>query len=760
MAERTMQSAINEPTQPFLTFRGEKVTPGMILRLWRSGQRMKPQSRRRILKTRSWRRVEPESLTQLSSRWARQNPEAAARAQAVLHERVSLEREQIARIGAVEPEFKCEPLGFLKTDDDNAEAKEAYLEEWRVSPNGPPVQVYFGKGTEDGEYGRVRLPAHLDMDGCPDFFEYLSERAYNALPDDEDKKAYQKDDGDRRGRYVKLDKDGKKVKNPDFDKGDDEASKAAHEEAVQRYLLDKWASHGRVIPALDCAPIFSRGKGRDRWELTALVERSLHYIEELLEGEEGYGVQGWRMGDRKLIPMAYNSDGTNMRLAATEIGSGDQHYVYTAYLMCRDEDGRKRPVIASTIGGSASWDASSGDPDDKDSAILLDLYEEFKRPDGSSVLEGHPLWSYHFGLHTEDDDPDHYAQPWVCSLIPTCDRIEDTLTAINAATAVNAFTGHFYRPDAQLAEIAEEAFIEQDGDLKRPRMPKPGEIEAAGGEIFPAQQAVVGNDAWRQLEQDRLALQMAVAVDQPSSGGASGHAMVVGESLAKTGKRHIREGALEAVIRDGEDHLRILHAIFERYDVKWPLQTVQERPVGKLGEKKSGHTIVQYEPEWIGDGSSYRLTAEYPEEQNLARQDMEVNLAKNGFGSFKRVAAAMGEKDTQRARIEVLKDMMWRHPAYLDMAMLGVAQARGDRTMVQILKQLQAEQKITAQGVPGAPNGVPTAMLNGPGAQKALPPGPGGVNGGMGASARGGQMAAERGADTLVADAEAQMGAA
>ena len=161
MAEQR-SSLIAEPTTPALTYRKQKLTPGLIVRLCRSGMRMKPRSRQRMLDARAMRRREESSLIQISPKWARQNPEAANSVRAILYERVTLERDQAARIGTVEPEYSCEPLGFLKSDDDAANAKEAYLEEWRQSENGPPVQTFFGKGMEDGEYGRVRLPAHLD----------------------------------------------------------------------------------------------------------------------------------------------------------------------------------------------------------------------------------------------------------------------------------------------------------------------------------------------------------------------------------------------------------------------------------------------------------------------------------------------------------------------------------------------------------------------------------------------------------------------
>jgi len=742
---------IPAPAGPAITYRREKLSPGLIIRLWRSGHSQRKNSRERILKVRSMRRKEHDSLIQLSPSWVRQNPEAASWARKTLHERVTLERDMIARVGAVEPEFACEPLGFLEQDDQYAEEKEAYLNEWRL--RNVPVQAFNGKAVEDGEFGVAVLPVDVDMDGCPDFFDMLDQRAYDAMPE-ELRKEYKPDDADRRGRYVRTDKDGKKVKNPKFDKGTDDASRKAHDDAVQRYLLGKQASAVRLIPALDCVPIFTRGRGRNRWELTALVERTLYYAEELLE--QGTGWSG--MGDRKLIPMAYAADGSSMRVTSSEQGVNGQFYLYTAYLLCEDEDGRKRPVVTWTVGGASTWDSNAVNPDESESVGLIDLYERYKLPDGSCpALDGAPLWSYHGGLHTEDDDPDHYWSPWMWPLYDLIKSIEGNATAISAATAVNAFTGHLYRPDAKLAELSDEAFLEQDGELKKPRQPRSGEMEPAAGDVIPFAQASVGADAWRLMAADQQSLLMAVASDQPAGAGASGHAQVVNETLAKVGKRHVREGVLEAVVSCGEKQLRILKAIADKYDVRWPLQTVREKPVGQLGESRKGAEPLVFNPEWIGDGNyqNYLLAAEYPVEENLARIDLERSLAKDGFGSFRDVQKARGKSDARRERIEVLKDQLLADPEYMLSFKLGIGQGRGDRRMVQRVKALQAEAKLAQAAVPGASNGVPTAALRRMGER---PPGGGGSNGpGVAASSRGGIMNAEKGADVLAANAEAAM---
>lgn len=735
------------PITPY-RYNGEDVTPGMIIRLFRRGQAAMARSRAAILRVRAMRRKEAASLIQLNPKWARRHPEAASWVQDVLEQRTTLEFDLIARVGAVEPEYSREPLGFLERDDDDAEAFESYMETWRTSPSGPPTPVFTGKGVEDGEYARVTLPTHLDMDGCPDFFDYLDEAAYDGLPSDE-KPSYRKDDDDRKKRYRRVDKDGNPKINPRFDKGDDKKSEEAHQDAVRRYLLRKQASNTRVIPALDCAPILARGKGRTRWELVGLVERTLYTVEELLEA--GYGWKG--MGDRRVLPRAYDADGRPMTVGEDEVGSNGQFYLYTAYLQCKEKDGKRdghvRPVLFYTVGGAGTTGGGTEDEPSDKSVGCLDLFEAFKLPDGTCpAMDGARLWSYHWGTHTEDDDPDYYSRPYLDNFYERIRSIEGAKTTINIHTAINGSGGYFYTPDPAWADSdrdAIEAILEEDGNLRRPRVPRTGEIETATGSMTPAQMAEISRDLWQQLSADLASLQAATASDQaPGGQGSSGHAMVVQQSISTIAKRQVREGVKDAVVESGESHARILKAIHDKWGYRWPLQITKARPVS--GEMREGREPIEFDPRWVGEGH-YTLVADYPEEENLARRDIEMNAAERGFGSFARVAASMGEKDSMALRKEILKDQLWRDPSVIMAAQQRIAKATGNTVMLEIQALQEAEQMSKAQ-VPGA-GPIPMAALRRPGE------GSGGPT--MAQRSRGGIQAAEMSAATNEADAEAQL---
>lgn len=753
------------------TLRGRELDHNWLVTLWQTGAKAKEHSRHRIEVCRDLRRK--TRTVKLAASWANKHSEAASWVVHVMSERRTLERDLKARVGAVKPAISRTAMGDLDTDVTLAERCERYLDEWKRQ--NVPIDTFNGKGVEDGEYAIVVVPANLDMDGSPDFFEYLDERAYQAKEDTE-KGEYEQDDTDRRKRYVKKDKDGRKVPDARWDRDDrgrtreryesdtakeqsrtpnmrpepfrrdPKRSEQSHTDAVEKwrrnYLLDKRASNVRVIPALDCAPFFTRGKGAQRWELAALVERALFYPEEL---PASFGWKG--MGDRALIPQGFDASRTT--------GQDGQWYLYTAYFTWIDDDGCERPIIAYSVGGQQTcWGDQEPDTetDEPETVAVIDLYEEYG-------LTG-KLWSYHGGARTDDDDPDFYWEPYLWAYKEAIEGIEGITTAIKAATAVTAFTGHYHKPDAALLtadpQLAEALIDSATGGLEKPTMPAAGEIETMVGDIHPAQQATISADAWRVQQFEMQSLRDNTAFERTSgSGGSSGHAMLVADTLAKVAQRYVREGTLDATVSAAEKHLRILHAIYQKHGVRWPIATTKERPVG--AEIANAEDVDEFDPAWVvKDGKvNYRLTAHYPEEENLARIDLARAEFKDGTGSFEDLVAAKGKADPETEWAKVLKDRIRQHPSYIEEQVARLAKLRGNKRMLQILK-LQADQRMTQQGIPGFEGGLPAAALN-RGAAQAQGGGGGGGGPTMASSVRGGVEAGQMAVASRQADANAQL---
>jgi hypothetical protein len=771
MAEKTSKRT------PY-TIRGREIDHAWLVALWKSGAEAKKHSRARIEACRDLRRK--TRTVQLAQTWVTQHPEAAGWVTHVMPERRTLERDLKARVGSVKPALSRMALGDLDTDVTLAERCERYMDEWKRLH--VPVETFSGKGVEDGEYALVVTPADLDLDGQPDFFEYLDERAYQAMQEAE-RGEYEQDRTDRRKRYAKKGKDGKKVPSQTWDRDekgrsrerheaemrrmrekrnvssmmmhDDEMhhdepfrrdpkrSEDAHTEAVEtwrrNYLLDKPASTVRVVPALDCAPFFTRGKGSQRWTLTALVERALFYPEELPASF------GWRgMGDRHLIPQGYDSSRAS--------GQDGQWYLYTAYFTWVDDDGIERPILAYSVGGlETCWGDEEPEQDEPDTVAVIDLYEEYG-------ITG-PLWSYHGGAHTDDDDPDFYWEPYLWAYKEAIEGIEGITTAIKAATAVSAFTGHYQKPDPALlaadSQLAESIIDSKTGMMRAPQVPAAGEVLYSVSDIVPAEQATVSADAWRVQQFEMLSLRENTAFEQSGGSGSSGHALLVADTLAKVAQRYVREGTLEATVSAAEKHLRILHAYEQKHKIRWPISTTKERPVG--AGVTNAEDVDVFDPAWVvkDNKANYRLTAHYPEEENLARIDLARAMFKEGTGSFEDLVAAQGKSDPETEWAKVLKDRIRQEPSYIQEQVTRLAKQRGNRVMLEILK-LQADMEMTKAGLPapGMEAGLPTTMLKRAGEQ-AQTGGGGGPT--MASSARGGIEAGQMGVASRQADAMAQI---
>ena len=730
-----------------VTFQGETVTGNFLPGLWTSST-MRDGVRKRGERITQCQGMRRKTWTvDLHPNVKSRHPDVASWVIKTLPERRTIERDLIAASGAVEPTYSRTATGLLDRDKDNAEQLESYMNTWRE--DNVPHQTFIEKAAEDGEFGVIVIPTAVDMEGDEDFYDRLDDRAYAALSDEE-QATYQPDDADVRGRYVKVNADGHKQINPTYQRdrqgkpkakdakgftADHEKSREAHQDALRRYLLkqEQGACTVRVVPALDCIPFLTRGTKRERWKLYALLERTLYSPEELLQ--QGYNWEG--MGNSALIPRGFDP------LRST--GQNGAFYVYTLYLCWTDPDDPKkirRPLILYSVGGQATSYKNPGRGQQNLPGIaLLDLYELYG-------LEG-PLWGYFGGLHTSDDDADYYYEPAMWPLVETIRGLEGMITSVNLATAVNSFLGYWHNPDAALVGpdgVDPEALIDAStNELRKPKLPGPGEVETTVGTVIPAQQAMVGPDAWRMIQSEYASLRANTSLDAPATSRESGHQMVVRENIQQTSKRHIREGAASATRFCGETALRIFCALSKTFGINWPLQTTTERPVGS--DYRTGTQPLEFDPAWVGDGE-YQLGCEYPSEANPVEVEQETQAVQLGLGSIERLFAAKGITDVETEWANVLKTRIRMSPAYIEAQTTRLAKMQGNKLMLQVLK-LQKQQRMTEGGPPGFEAGYPTAAMQGPGEGQ---PGVGQTQAAQSlAGQKGGQMAAP------MNDARAQM---
>ena len=737
-----------DSNRPALSYHGKEPTAQMLVQLWTNAEKRMADRTDRIVKCRDLRRFTEK--IQLDPDFLASHPEIKADwAVSVLPERESYERDLITKAGSVEPKIERRPLDVTDTAYDEAEEYESYMREVAEDDeNGVPFQTFIEKGAEDGEYGIVVLPSYLDINGLPDFYDRLTERALDLL-DDEQKAEYELDKGDRRGRYVRM-RDGARVPNPAYNrdvkgrkqdvaekadgrgsfKRDSEKSRSAHDAAMRRYLLQHSASTFRVISALDCYPLLGRGRGQARWSVEGIIERSLLEKEELVERQLGWSM----LGNRLVLPRG---------ASWTHAGAQGQFYLYTAYLTLMDEDGDEHPTIMYCVGGASTWwDGTTMTGPEDNSVAIIDLAEE--------GLRGR-FWHYEFGSHTGDDDPNFYGRPALWSFRQRILNIEGLETAAQVTVQLEAYSGSVYKPDAELLKVDPDAGIEREShQLRKPVRPKPGGIEPWAGDVVPFAQARIGPDAWRLRDTYAESLSMGMAVDSRAD-ASSGAALLVASSQGQIAKAHIRNAAIRAYKFCLEADAMIRLGAYKTHNgVRWPILTTDEQPVGHEVRKRA--KPVEFDPAWLGDDENPSLSVTYGEEFNLARADLEMNAAERGFRALKHVAAAFGENDVQTLRYEIAEDQYWKRPEAV--AALGMmVDARRSMTKQMEALKLQAENKMTKNGLPGAENGIPQAVLNRGSAPAPQPPN-GATQGSVGSDARGGIIAgAQTGARAALAAA-------
>lgn len=747
-------SILTEPTEKPLTWRGQDLTASRVVDVFTRNWDMAAWRTKNVEQARDFRRKTLQNA--LPPSWVAKNPEVARWAKHVMAERQTIEREQIARVNAVLSTFNREALDQKKLSDDQAGACERYMNEWRQQKLD---QLEMGiKGVEDGEFGLVVLPATADMGGRPDFYDHISEEAYGQLPAT-DRKAYQKDTADTRGRYARMNAEGHRIAHPKWDRTasgqtrkqagsrfarDDAKSKAAHDEALDQYLLQHDASTTRLIPALDCVPIYARGTGKDRFRLIGLAERALVSVEDALEMQFGWA----GMGNRQMIPRGYRDNRVT--------GQNGDYYLYTLYITSTDDDGIEHPLIIYCLGGYGTWGSGGsgygGRVDDKTSVAMIDLYK-------THGLTGR-FWGYFGGMHTGDDDPLYRYQPWMFPFIDGILSLEGGTAALKATIGTMAYPWWNYKPDANLAALDDEALMEAGPNntrtLRAPRVGKPGEVVTNPGDMTAQQPGQASPDAWRLQQSEVMALQQNTATSRPND--ASGNAIAVSETLAQVNQAQVRGGVSDATKFAGECHLKILDQADQKFNVRWPINTTMKRAAGiTAGSSSRGSTqVARFDPSWLGDGEvkNYQLSVTIPAEENLARVDLTRSLYKDRLASFADVQADRGKEDSQEVRLEIAKDMLWEDPANQLLFQQRVAEITQNRKMQQILK-LQADQLMTGGKDQGLPDGIPTPILK----RMGNPQQQGGGNGAAAVtSQRAGIQGGQIGTDTARQALTSQMG--
>lgn len=631
-------------------------------------------------------------------------------AEVCLPERQELDLSLTQSLGAREPQLKRPPVGTNDTAQTMADEYESWLN--AVREQIYPHDAIIGKAIQDGEYGLYGLPAAADMMKTPQY-----------MAGDKPDPLWDRDHRDRAPEH------------PSYGGRHEGKSAKSYEDAYTYHMANHLPFAFGVIPALDCIPLFRRGWHRERFELAGLVRRSLFDREDLLK--QRYRWMGQE--NRVLVPRGYSED------RQSPMGADGQLWLYEAFLL--DDNGR--PFIARTVGGRGTWDLDgAGTVDDDKSAVIIDLEDEYGLCD--------PMWSYQWGLHTEDDDPDYRGMPFIYPLVPTILGIEATLSAAKTQMWDNAFSGHVTRPDKDTdPRVLMSGSDPKSMKLRDFRKPKMGEIVLMPGPVEPFAGAKVGDDAWKMAEAEMRLLRENTPGAQTfggAEGAASGHAQVVNYDLFTAAKRHILDSGRQAAQFFGE-RVGMIAVAFARGDigkhkVRVPVYVTTEVEQDD-GSTRQDASSVEFNERWIA--GSYRVIAEYPDEENLAKIDLTFKLWQNGAATWEDLQAARGKPSPETERIKVGRDQqMQSDEGRLSLA-ARIARYRGDYEKAERLDE-QMQQQFTEGGLPTAAVAPEFGQTAAPTENASMIQTPDMVS-----SMRGGIEAGQMGTAARQADAAAQM---
>lgn len=657
------------PEQP------DDVTHHAITQGWTSAADRVAPSRRRIVICRAIRRG--LMTVAIPSGWLSSNHIASGWLEAAVPERWMIDLTMTNLLGESEVEYTRTPLGTTDTAQDDADKLETWVGSVeRDKRGGTDYDAMTGLSVQDGEWASIVLPTLADMRRPPAYREQVTAR--NGTVVRVPKPSYDRDER------------GKPSDAPGYGGRSERKSRGAYDDAYQSWLARNHPWTTRLVSATDCAPIMTRGLGRSRWECTGLFVRTLYDHELLIDA-------GWQWdGMEKAGEMIPREHGTDSR-----VGDGGQIYIYEAFLRTR----KGGVFCAYSVGGCETWMADSKG---RERSTVIDFTEEYGIP------EGETLWSYHYGLHFEDE-PAYRGVPLLWPLSPTLLNLEALRTAVNAAVWATSFTGHTQRPDPN---VPPTAYLDGHGQFKPWTPPLPGEVKPAYGEIAPFQQAQVGEGAWRAMAEQRAQLQSASPDPAQQGGdasGRSGHSLVLGQDLLQMGKRQIKGGILDCGTSIVYRKLMIASTFLKpsanlKEPIEWPV-FVRREEVLPSGEARARFEVLPLKERWVGD--NYWMEADFPKEGNLADIKLAMELAMAGFATDEDVFEARGKKSTLIERAKIANYQWIKSPEGQMALQQRAAQYRGDLEKLKLLEMVKQAKM--------SPGGTPTAAIEGGGAPQGAP---------------------------------------
>jgi hypothetical protein len=674
---------VNTATKPRVTTDIEPIsrkncTPAAITQGWQRTAGRFTQSRGRGLACHNLRHN--LDVASIPETWGTQ--EDRDQIAASIPERQLIEQGIVNDLSEFWPVYRRQAIGS-PTPTKNRQA--GNLERWLEGCDDEQMdqETIWAKAAEDGEFAYVLMPDVADFHYVPSYSDEITDKEFKALRKEAQAGwRYARDDG-------KWTRPKKSYWRDDKRKPADKPKEMSERNTTEAYSKEintmgkrlPWVE--RLISMYDCAPVLTRGRGKQRYQVSGLYVRTLYDVDELQQ-------DGWQwigMENRELIPRGFSRSNTT--------GAAGSLYLYEYYFYDYEEQDGKRipiPCVAYCVAGQGT--AKSDHVADPEQCYVIDLRDAFG-------LDELPV-GYFWGMRTAADDPDYIGRPLLWPLVATITNLEKIVTAKNAFDWDNGFAGYVMPVDPGLDPLVQAAAVE-NGTFKAVDRPEPGEVVYSTGAPIPftGAQAGPGINEGIAFHSDRLRMNQPEETPGQRATGASGHSQLVAEDLKQQAHRQLKECVRQVKEFAGNQRIKFGCAFDAKFGVQIPVEANLEHDADSSPGDGEARGLMEFDTRWVGD--VYKITAEFPKVGNLAEAQQYADFKERGLVLWEEFREKLGDENPANSKVKRDVEAYYESPP---------AMIRMDAAVAAMLNDQEEKDRLDAE-LAGllTPEGVPPGAI-------------------------------------------------
>lgn len=517
-------------------------------------------------------------------------------------------------LSAQMPDYLREALTGSERADMQAQEVEAWMRGTRAQVL--PWTDGCGKVVRDGQFAAFMLPMSAAWDLQPSYMDTVSKSVSREWWRDTDNRP-----------------------TSDEKKRDRKNSAKAYREELERWHAGRVPFAHRLVSATDCVPFFTRGVGKRRYELRALLVRTLHDRFSLFE--DGFRWEGMR---DMILPTGFDARAVH--------GAGGQLYLYEwlYYRTLTLEDGLidRIPYVAYSVAGVETWhNRMSPQRDAVDRApAVVNLRERYG-------MRRH-LMGYYYGWHRAgEDDPGKAGIPIMTPVMDMILGTESLWSSTEKHARASAFCGYQYIPSKDTIAGSYTHGTQGQNAADPPPLPGSGEAIAVDGEYKPIAPAPLGPEVRYLIELGLAQLQLNSPDPQlhGGSGDDPGYKVSLLHALQQQANTHMRDGLREWVEDVGEWSLELAGALIRHFKLDGIPVEENLPPTIDTSARRTPRKAINLTETMLG--GRYHVTAFYPSVGSIPEVQQISELYDKHQASWDDLMEARGKNDAMGELVKI-----------------------------------------------------------------------------------------------------------